>query len=74
MPCAILLDLARVLPSLVHEDIGVDLVFFDGEEAFVQWTATDSLCMICVEDYNNSVLMWLYVFFCVRMYDMCRRL
>jgi len=24
-------------------DVALELIFFDGEEAFVQWTATDSI-------------------------------
>jgi hypothetical protein len=43
VPCAILLDLARVIPRTLP-DLAVDIVFFDGEEAFETWTATDSLC------------------------------
>ncbi len=37
-----LLEMARVLPTIPHED-EIDLVFFDGEEAFGQWSDTDSL-------------------------------
>lgn len=59
MPCALLLDLAETLDPLLllrqkrvdegledDEDIAdttLQLVFFDGEEAFVSWTATDSI-------------------------------
>ncbi|KAI1306109.1 hypothetical protein EDD11_004853 [Mortierella claussenii] len=48
-PCAILLDLAasldRVLdqPGRGDKDTTLQLVFFDGEEAFEEWTANDSL-------------------------------
>eukprot|EP00700_Malawimonas_jakobiformis_P003564 EC726381.1.p1 GENE.EC726381.1~~EC726381.1.p1 ORF type:complete len:192 (+),score=29.80 EC726381.1:85-660(+) len=35
VPCAILLDLARVIAQR-QLDMGVDIVFFDGEEAFAQ--------------------------------------
>jgi len=57
-PCAILLDLAETLNPLLDErkhradnglededdtlDITLQLIFFDGEEAFEQWTDTDS--------------------------------
>eukprot|EP00043_Microstomoeca_roanoka_P008705 m.83667 g.83667 ORF g.83667 m.83667 type:complete len:390 (+) comp14355_c0_seq5:185-1354(+) len=48
VPCAILLDLAETLtPSLKQRKTAlgttIQLVFFDGEEAFKEWTATDSL-------------------------------
>ncbi|KAJ8522367.1 hypothetical protein ONZ45_g1019 [Pleurotus djamor] len=58
-PCAMMLDLAETLDPLLNkrkerlesgleddEDISdttLQLVFFDGEEAFVQWTDTDSI-------------------------------
>ncbi|KAF9943345.1 hypothetical protein BGZ67_000024 [Mortierella alpina] len=48
-PCAILLDLAASLdraldqPGRTDKDTTLQIVFFDGEEAFVDWTATDSL-------------------------------
>lgn len=57
-PCAILLDLAETLDSLLEErkhrpvtgleddedvqDTTLQLIFFDGEEAFVEWSDTDS--------------------------------
>jgi len=59
MPCALMLDLAEALDPLLnsrkeqHEQDKFDdddlaettlqLVFFDGEEAFKEWTATDSV-------------------------------
>lgn len=43
VPCAILLDLGRIISRLAPE-LAVDIVFFDGEEAIRDWTATDSLC------------------------------
>lgn len=58
-PCAILLHVARSLDKYmtqmhdemdalgeggtVEQDMGVQILLLDGEEAFVQWTATDSL-------------------------------
>ncbi|KAJ7074122.1 glutaminyl-peptide cyclotransferase-like protein [Mycena amicta] len=58
-PCAVMLDLAETLNTLLDErahrleagmeddedvsDTTLQLVFFDGEEAFVQWTDTDSI-------------------------------
>ncbi|XP_033734098.1 glutaminyl-peptide cyclotransferase-like [Pecten maximus] len=50
VPCAILLDMARQLDCLLAnsdgkktKDTTPQLVFFDGEEAFIEWTAQDSL-------------------------------
>lgn len=59
MPCALMLDLAEVLNPLLDrrkeqytqglvedEEVAettLQLVFFDGEEAFKDWTATDSI-------------------------------
>ncbi|KAL6056289.1 glutaminyl-peptide cyclotransferase, variant 2 [Balamuthia mandrillaris] len=45
-PCALLLDLAKTLsPSLDFnaKAASLQLIFFDGEEAFKEWTDTDSL-------------------------------
>ncbi|KZO90513.1 hypothetical protein CALVIDRAFT_464535, partial [Calocera viscosa TUFC12733] len=48
-PCALLLDLASVLnpyfptrPTAPHSGTTLQLIFFDGEEAYQTWTATDS--------------------------------
>lgn len=59
MPCALMLDLAEALDSLLDvravrleegafddeevADVTLQLVFFDGEEAYKQWTSTDSI-------------------------------
>ncbi|KAI8353605.1 hypothetical protein B0O80DRAFT_387252 [Mortierella sp. GBAus27b] len=49
VPCAILLDLAASLdraldqPGRDDKETTLQLIFFDGEEAFKDWTATDSL-------------------------------
>ncbi|KAF9103654.1 hypothetical protein BGX27_010480 [Mortierella sp. AM989] len=49
VPCAILLDLATALDRALDQegrtdmDTTLQLVFFDGEEAFDAWTHTDSL-------------------------------
>jgi glutaminyl-peptide cyclotransferase len=51
VPCAMLLKISETFnksfrPSSeipVVDDLGLKFVFFDGEEAFDQWTATDSL-------------------------------
>jgi glutaminyl-peptide cyclotransferase len=47
VPCAMLLDMARTLgPALgkvLSPDVTLQLIFFDGEEAFKDWSATDSL-------------------------------
>lgn len=44
LPCALLIDLANRLDAhLKSNDLTLQIVFFDGEEAFDTWTATDSL-------------------------------
>ncbi|KAF9162065.1 hypothetical protein DFQ26_003888 [Actinomortierella ambigua] len=47
-PCAIMLDLATSLdrlldhPSRTDKDTTLQLIFFDGEEAFVEWSGNDN--------------------------------
>ncbi|XP_077994633.1 glutaminyl-peptide cyclotransferase-like isoform X2 [Glandiceps talaboti] len=47
VPCAMMLDLAKQMDSLLKagfkKDITLQLIFFDGEEAFEEWTNEDSL-------------------------------
>jgi len=47
VPCAMMLNVAHVLDDLLAtqawSDISLQLVFLDGEEAFVQWTNEDSI-------------------------------
>jgi glutaminyl-peptide cyclotransferase len=46
IPCAILLQIAKILgPRLAEStlDTGLQLIFFDGEEAFREWSHADSL-------------------------------
>ena len=45
VPCAMLLDLVKSLNTFWHKDMQetVQIVFFDGEEAFVEWSHTDSI-------------------------------
>ncbi|VDK55662.1 unnamed protein product [Anisakis simplex] len=47
VPCAMLLDIARTLGPYLsnrrNKDVTLQLLFLDGEEAFSEWTATDSL-------------------------------
>jgi len=45
VPCAILLDVAKDLAQKLKKGTThtLQLIFFDGEEAFGQWTATDSI-------------------------------
>ncbi|KAM5163877.1 glutaminyl-peptide cyclotransferase [Mantella aurantiaca] len=53
VPCAMLLELARALDSRLQQlkqknlkrmpDLSLQLIFFDGEEAFRQWSPYDSL-------------------------------
>lgn len=48
VPCAMLIDLATVMAPLLEQNrdndaLSLQLLFIDGEEAFDQWSATDSL-------------------------------
>jgi len=46
VPCAILMDVAETLDSYmdsVGRKTALQMIFFDGEEAFKDWTATDSI-------------------------------
>lgn len=47
VPCAILMDVAATLDPYLDSAVGrktaLQMIFFDGEEAFVDWTATDSI-------------------------------
>eukprot|EP00026_Physarum_polycephalum_P012301 Phypoly_transcript_12595.p1 GENE.Phypoly_transcript_12595~~Phypoly_transcript_12595.p1 ORF type:complete len:326 (+),score=47.11 Phypoly_transcript_12595:115-1092(+) len=46
IPCAMLIDIARSLENMIekkNQKLGVKVIFFDGEEAFEQWTDQDSL-------------------------------
>ncbi|XP_001985120.2 glutaminyl-peptide cyclotransferase isoform X2 [Drosophila grimshawi] len=49
VPCAILLNTAKTLSSYLQQqfhnrsDLGLMLIFFDGEEAFKEWTNSDSV-------------------------------
>jgi len=49
VPCAILLDVARVLAQKANastnapRNVSPQMIFLDGEEAFVKWEATDSI-------------------------------
>ncbi|KAL7677619.1 hypothetical protein ACOME3_003855 [Neoechinorhynchus agilis] len=46
VPCAMLLSIAKKIANVERYElpkVGVKLVFFDGEEAFVEWTNTDSI-------------------------------
>jgi len=50
VPCAMLLDMARTLTPSIQQgqqytqpDVSLQLIFFDGEEAFHQWSETDSI-------------------------------
>ncbi|XP_065883220.1 glutaminyl-peptide cyclotransferase-like isoform X2 [Dysidea avara] len=47
LPCALLLDMAHALNTKLQarklEEISLQLIFFDGEEAFVRWTNQDSI-------------------------------
>ncbi|KAJ3162003.1 hypothetical protein HDU86_005701 [Geranomyces michiganensis] len=46
-PCAILVDVAKTLTRYLDSHLDpsktVQMIFFDGEEAFVEWTAVDSI-------------------------------
>lgn len=46
VPCAMLIYFAKLLGNLsrpIQSSIGLKFIFFDGEEAFVTWTDTDSV-------------------------------
>ncbi|KAH7730894.1 Protein H27A22.1 a [Aphelenchoides avenae] len=47
VPCAMMLDIARTLGQFLHnrsaQQITLQLIFLDGEEAFVEWTEKDSI-------------------------------
>ncbi|KAJ2318190.1 hypothetical protein IWW51_005173, partial [Coemansia sp. RSA 2702] len=47
VPVAMMLDIAKGLATLIDQqsstDISLQMVFFDGEEAFEQWTLADSI-------------------------------
>merc|ERR1711915_713347 len=49
VPCAMMLNLATTMQRLlinysrVNSDLTLQLIFFDGEEAFVRWSSRDSL-------------------------------
>lgn len=50
VPCAILMYVSKFIDQLyytdklnINHDIGIKIVFFDGEEAFREWSSTDSL-------------------------------
>jgi len=45
VPCAMILQLANTLDKLVlkSKNLALTFIFFDGEEAFVKWTNTDSV-------------------------------
>lgn len=47
LPCALILDIAKKLSPLLKKQenppVTLQLVFFDGEESFENWTNTDSI-------------------------------
>lgn len=47
VPCAIMMNLAKTLhkyyKQLTDTGLSLQFIFFDGEEAFQEWTATDSI-------------------------------
>ncbi|KAF6200789.1 hypothetical protein GE061_005235 [Apolygus lucorum] len=44
VPCAMLLHLAKVLTPYLHDQkVGLVMIFFDGEEAFYEWSDNDSI-------------------------------
>ncbi|KAI5698244.1 hypothetical protein M8J75_004120 [Diaphorina citri] len=46
VPCAMLLYIARLMRQelgQLNQNLGLDLIFFDGEEAFNEWSAEDSI-------------------------------
>ncbi|CAG8764328.1 14412_t:CDS:2, partial [Racocetra persica] len=66
VPCAMLIDLAhRLNPYFDHRkdvesaDLTLQIIFFDGEEAFESWTSTDSLygSRHLAEKWENTYMM-----------------
>lgn len=46
VPCAMMLQMARILRNSdfpPKNDVSIKFIFFDGEEAFVQWGPNDSI-------------------------------
>jgi len=46
VPCAMMLNLAKTMGRQLKQrnsDLTLQFIFFDGEEAFVQWSSTDSI-------------------------------
>lgn len=47
VPCAMMMNLAKVLGKYLQEkknnELSLQFIFFDGEEAFVEWSAEDSI-------------------------------
>lgn len=51
VPCALIMYIARALDDAItkswekdkNKDIGIQIILFDGEEAFKDWTSTDSI-------------------------------
>lgn len=47
VPCAMMLNMAKVLDKYLREkqnnELSLQFIFFDGEEAFVNWNAADSI-------------------------------
>ena len=49
VPCAMMINLAQTMKQelrdqkLTNQDLTLQFLFFDGEEAFKRWTATDSI-------------------------------
>lgn len=47
VPCAMMMNLAKTLRQYYKKttdtDLSIQLIFFDGEEAFKEWTSTDSI-------------------------------
>ncbi|RIB20849.1 hypothetical protein C2G38_1963325 [Gigaspora rosea] len=63
VPCAMLIDLAfRLNPyfdNRKNKDLTLQIIFFDGEEAFKTWTSTDSLygSRHLAEKWDNTYMM-----------------
>lgn len=48
VPCAMLIDLANIMAPYLeqiraNDELGLQMLFLDGEEAFLEWSQTDSL-------------------------------
>lgn len=74
VPCAIMINLATILQKyfkqLKQSSLSLQFIFFDGEEAFVEWSDTDSIygarhlaAKWEAEDFLKKIVCHLIIFF-----------